>query len=355
MASIYTRRNQLHIGYKNKYGKRKAINLKLDNNAVNYKKAEKIKHEIEGTIENKYLRNVIGTPEDGVKSEFLSLNDSIEKFRTEHMVLTTSNNQRNFNISMKHLFRVISPESDIKNVTAAHISKLIGLLKNEVSNASLHTYLRYIKSLFNYLIEEGIVEKSPVKRKDVPKKEKKKVIVFGKDLHKIILNEAKERDINFFNVLMMFGLTGGRPCDILRLKDTHFNFENEVLRLYMSKTKKEIIFPIYKELKEFINEYMPEIYEQKGELIFPHFTVNSVGMRFRRVKRKLNITERFMYTLKTFRKTFATSMSENGIMLQELSELLGHESVETSKQFYTHVSVDRLKDKMNKIHKKNPE
>jgi hypothetical protein len=80
---------------------------------------------------------------------------------------------------------------------------------------------------------------------------------------------------------------------------------------------KEILFPLYKELKGFIDEYMPEIYEQKGELIFRQFTFNSVGMRFRRDKRKLNITERFIYTLKTFRKTFATSMSENGIMLQE--------------------------------------
>ena len=53
-----------------------------------------------------------------------------------------------------------------------------------------------------------------------------------------------------------------------------------------------------------------EFSRDKTELVFKSFTVNSVSRRFIRIKKRLGLTESFVYTLKTFRKTFATRMAQ---------------------------------------------
>ena len=89
--------------------------------------------------------------------------------------------------------------------------------------------------------------------------------------------------------------------------------------------------------------------KDKTELVFKSFTVNSISKRFMRIKKKLGVTEKFVYTLKTFRKTFATRMAKRGIPIHEVAYMLGHESIQTTKKYYTEVLVDNLRDKINTI------
>ena len=62
-----------------------------------------------------------------------------------------------------------------------------------------------------------------------------------------------------------------------------------------------------KTLISYISEEMKYIMELDGNLlIFPDYSVRRVGNRFCKLKKKLGIKEKFIFTLKTFRKTFAT-------------------------------------------------
>lgn len=351
MATIYSKRGKLHIDYTSPGGKRKTVNLKISGNITNKRKAQKIKEEIEATLENKYIENNASTVESRQifteKNKTLTVSEAITKYYNGHIVLTSQKNQLSYRVAMSYLIKAVSGSKDIRNVEPEDVNKVINILKPTVSNSTLHTYLRYIKSLFNYLIEEDLIEKTPLKKKNLPRKEKNKVVPFTDKMYGEILKEARIRDYNFYKVLMMFGLIGGRPCDMLRLKDTNFDFEKDILRFKMSKTGREILFPIYKQLKDFINSEMPDIHKAQGKLIFKGLTVDAAGQRFRRIKKALGINERYVYTLKTFRKTFATRNSGKGMNLQELADLLGHEDMSTTKTYYTHVDVEKLKEKMN--------
>jgi len=91
----------------------------------------------------------------------------------------------------------------------------------------------------------------------------------------------------------------------------------------------------------------------RDDSIFHGYNVNMLGKKFRRLKQGLGIKEKFTYTLKTlrktFRKTFATRMAKRGVPIHEVAYMLGHESIHTTKMYYTEVRVDNLRDEINSI------
>jgi site-specific recombinase XerD len=42
-------------------------------------------------------------------------------------------------------------------------------------------------------------------------------------------------------------------------------------------------------------------------------------------------------------------MAKRGVPIQEVAYMLGHESIHTTKKYYTEVRVDNLRDKINTI------
>lgn len=80
--------------------------------------------------------------------------------------------------------------------------------------------------------------------------------------------------------------------------------------------------------------------------LFPGYSVPRVRRKFRRIKVKLGILEKNKYTLKTFRKTFATRYAKT-LHIQDVANLLGHDDIETTKEFYTDIITEDLRNKMN--------
>ncbi len=62
-------------------------------------------------------------------------------------------------------------------------------------------------------------------------------------------------------------------------------------------------------------------------------TVHAIGIAFRKIKKKLGFNEYHYYTLKTFRKNFATDMSSMGMTIQEVQVLLDHKDPATTLRY----------------------
>lgn len=346
MASIYQRRGKWHIDYWIN-GKRITKNLKLAATTRNRKIAEKIKKEIENEVESPLGNSQINTNFTNVMPKSETTIDEAIKMYKSRMSLRSRSHQTLFDIVITRLTQFVSTQSVVTEVTPEHIIAFIKSYHDEVANSTLVTYLNYLKGFFNFLVDEELIIKSPVRKKDLPKRERKRIITFKEDMEQDILSFAKARDKQFFNILKLMRLTGIRPNDVLTLKAGEFDFENEIINVKIAKTKKEIRFPIYNELKYFLESEMPEIkHMDKDQRLFASYSVARLGRRFRRLKARLGIAVKHVYTLKTFRKSFATEMSDI-LDIQYVAYLLGHDSPNTTVKYYSDVLVSKLKKKIN--------
>ncbi len=355
MATIYKYRNKYYIAY---YlgGKRKAVNTKLSYIKENYRKAEKMKEAIEVNIEGKGQDSSQNRFVNGItnSNEATSLINLVAKCYKERIEMKSAAHQKNYRIAISHLYNVVSPSTDVKKITSGDISKVIATFMKEMSNATMFTYIQYLKIFFNFLVEEDYLSKSPIKKKLIPKRGRNSIVVFDDIVLKQILNETLKRDKNLYNCYMLLLLTGIRPIDLINLKVGNFDLEKKLINIRMSKTLKEIQFPIYDELLQYINENLKsELEKNPNKILFENFSVEILGKRFRRIKKFLNIKEQFSVTLKTFRKTFATRMAERGLYMEEVANLLGHDDIRTTSKYYAKIVTEKLRNRIDNMY--NPE
>lgn len=73
-----------------------------------------------------------------------------------------------------------------------------------------------------------------------------------------------------------------------------------------------------------------------------------MGKAFRRYLESTKLSGKG-YTLRTFRKNFATQAFENGMNLLSASRLLGHRTMQTTQKYYTHVEKQKLAEELKKL------
>ncbi|HEX2787576.1 MAG TPA: site-specific integrase [Ignavibacteria bacterium] len=339
MATLYEKRGRWYIDYVLN-GKKKTKNTKLPATKIFKTEAEKIKLKIELLIksnENKFI----------TKTEGMSLETASEKY-VEYLLSKSKNHLLSFKTAFSQISLYISPQKNIKDIIKEDIKLLISELKTNRSIETVRSYLRYFKIFFNFLVEEEYILKSPIPKKFMPRSPKKLIKTFDSNMIENILSLAKQRDHKYYCFLKMLLLTGQRPGDVLNFRFKDMNLEKDLLFIKISKTDKQIYFPIYNELRKFILTDIMQYQIEPEDLIFEGFNISIVSKRLIRIKKQLNIKERG-YDLKTFRKTFGTHLASKGIDRTKVADLLGHESVATTIKYYAKVKAENLKEDLNKV------
>ena len=321
-------------------GKRITKNTYLKATRANIKEADKIIKEVEDMVASK--KYLLSTGK--------SLVQFVDIFKREHLSLKSESHQGVFKDALGHFYKIVPRETKLDEITSEHTARFIEHLKPLVTNSTLLTYITYMKIFFNYLVEEEIISRNPFRKKQIPKRIKNNIVFFNEKMIEDIMNLAKERDINYYKFLRMLLLTGQRPIDVLNLTVGSVDLENNIINFNISKTQKQILFPIYNDLRHFIDTDLAYICDMDGDQkIFYNFNSEIVHKRFQRIKKSLGIIEKNIYTLKTFRKTFASFLASKGIDKTKIADLLGHEDVSTTRKYYSAVSTENLRNELNKL------
>lgn len=216
----------------------------------------------------------------------------------------------------------------------------------KLSNRTISNVLSALRSFYNYLLDEGIIETNIFKLVSNPKLEKKLPNFLSyEDLRTIIESIKTDNPLGLRNrlIIELLYATGMRVSELVNLKVDDFNFDDQSIRIFGKGRKERIVYYgeyakdvliQYLQSKNTNSEYL--ILNNKGEKI----TTRGVEKIVDKVVNEACINNNV--TPHTFRHTFATHLLNTGCDIKSVQELLGHSSLNTT-EIYTHITNDYLK------------
>ena len=256
------------------------------------------------------------------------------------------------------------PEArDIDHITIREW--LSALHAAQKKKSSVARKLAALRTFFQFLIREGVVEVNPAKLVSTPRLEKKLPNHLSvEDAVRFIETPDTNTDLGKRDraILEMLYGTGVRVSELVKLGLRDVDFKNRTVRV-KGKRRKERIVPFGEPALHalmnwltvrgaFLQNAPPE--ERDNDAVFLNYqgtriTTRSVGrMVDKYIKICAGIHDISPHSL---RHSFATHLLDSGADLRDIQELLGHARLSTT-QIYTHVSMERLIEVYDKAHPK---
>jgi integrase/recombinase XerC len=243
--------------------------------------------------------------------------------------------------------------------------------RGQLSRAAIQLRFSALRSLYKFLIREGVLSASPVRNLSLPKLEKRNPMFLTIKQFEALAaapsNEMKAaakaededfdasiyfRDAAILEVIYSCGL---RVSELCQLCAGDLDWPQQMVRV-RGKGKKERLVPIGEPALNAIRSY----WERAGyspNLEMPVFWASAknvrplsprtVQLRLKKYLRSAGLDPNL--TPHKLRHSFATHILDAGADLRSVQELLGHAHLATT-QVYTHITTERLKRAYQKSH-----
>ena len=240
----------------------------------------------------------------------------------------------------------VPPKKVEPEMISNYMNRLYELGREKSSQARA---LSGIKSFFNYLLLEEIIDSSPAELIEAPKSSRPLPDTLSTEEIDRLIGSIEDtttkglRDRAILEVLYSCGLRVSELCD-LKLGDLFFT---EGYIRVIGKGNKQRLVPVSSIARSRIQLYMDvrQKDKQKEEILF----LNNRGKKLTRVMiftiikqaaQRAGIDKKI--SPHTFRHSFATHLLEGGANIRQVQELLGHENILTT-EIYTHLDDSHLR------------
>ena len=240
----------------------------------------------------------------------------------------------------------VPPKKVEPEMISNYMNRLYELGREKSSQARA---LSGIKSFFNYLLLEEIIDSSPAELIEAPKSSRPLPDTLSTEEIDRLIGSIEDsttkglRDRAILEVLYSCGLRVSELCD-LKLGDLFF--AEGYIRV-IGKGNKQRLVPVSSIARSRIQLYMDvrQKDKQKEEILF----LNNRGKKLTRVMiftiikqaaQRAGIDKKI--SPHTFRHSFATHLLEGGANIRQVQELLGHENILTT-EIYTHLDDSHLR------------
>lgn len=235
------------------------------------------------------------------------------------------------------------------------IRQWIAFLSSQgISAKTINRKLSTLRSFYNFLLRENLIDSNPI-LKITRLKTEKKLPEFVSDEKMNLLLDSNVFSENFEGLRnqllleILYG-TGMRRAELINLSINDIDINKKNVKVTGKRNKQRIIpFPdiLSELLKKYIllrkeietdNEYL--FLTKSGKQIYPNLV-------YRIVNKYLSfISTQKKKSPHTLRHTYATSLLNNGADINAVKELLGHANLSAT-QIYTHNTFEKL----NRIYK----
>lgn len=244
-------------------------------------------------------------------------------------------------------------KKDYLNLTREDVLDYLKYLdQKKLKNSTISRHISALRSFYNYLVNEGKIEKNIFKVIRNPKLEKKIPNYLSYEDMRLILsslNTDTNEGIMQRCLIELFYATGCRVSEIANIKLDDIISSEKKIRIKGKGNKERIVY--YGDYaNEYLNLYLKKVrplYVKKNSPsnLFLNkngscYDIYALEVIVKNIVKDLSLKSHV--TPHTFRHTFATHLLNNGADIKSVQELLGHANLNTT-GIYTHVSSERLR------------
>lgn len=347
------------------YGKQKMLATKVPVKGNNKRKAEWVLKELIAKYEGLNLEN-----ENVLFTTFLdkwlqSVKPILKPATWESYDKTVSGKIKPYFEQKNYKFKDMKPETFTEYfVFLAQQGKSNG--KGGLSYKTVKNIRGVLSSAYEYAIENSYIKDNPVLKSRMPSfahSIKSDVPEYSAEQVRKLLLFAKENDSHIYIFLLLALYTGLRKGELLALTWDDVDYDKKLLRVNKSRTgsRKAITTQITTPKTESSNRKIPlndtvlealkaekkrqdehaEIlgkgYDKSSSFIIrtvlgkPYVNLSAINRVVNRLTEKAGLPH---CTIHGFRHSVASILDDNGVPIQDISVLLGHESVQTTERIY---------------------
>lgn len=190
---------------------------------------------------------------------------------------------------------------------------------------------------------------------DTPQFDNKRLRFLSHIEAKLLISCLKKTSPQWADISLFALMTGLRAGEIFKLTASNFDKNNQLVRFYDEKTNHCRCVPINKKAMEILCKNM-------GRKSSGHIFCNSHGGKWNQVSKKFfmavencrlnsNITDkREKIVFHSLRHTFASWLVQDGIQIQIVSQLLGHQNIKTTMR-YAHLAPEQGRSAVIRLEK----
>lgn len=230
---------------------------------------------------------------------------------------------------------ISSIDKDVRQITTTDLRNYLDgyQQKSRSSKVTIDNIRRILSSFFSWLEDEDFIVKSPVRR--IHKVKTCKVVkeTYSDEALELMRdNVGHIRDLAIIDILSS---TGMRVGELVKLNKDDIDFVNrECVVLGKGNKQRKVYFDA--RTKIHLQEYLRSRDDSNQALFVtlqkPHdrLQISGVEIRLRQLGQKLAINKVHPHK---FRRTLATMAIDKGMPIEQVQQLLGHQSVDTTLQY----------------------
>lgn len=204
---------------------------------------------------------------------------------------------------------------------------------NGVSKVTIDNIRRILSSFFAWLEDEDYITKSPVRRIHKVKTCKTVKETYSDEALELMRDHSEcVRDLA---IIDMLASTGMRVGELVKLDRSDIDFANrECIVLGKGNKQRKVYFDA--RTKIHLQRYLNSRTDDNPALFvtlqrpYNRLQISGVEIRLRRLGEKLNLNKVHPHK---FRRTLATMAIDKGMPIEQVQQLLGHQSVDTTLQY----------------------
>jgi len=205
--------------------------------------------------------------------------------------------------------------------------------KSDASKTTIDNIRRILSSFFSWLEDENYIIKSPVRRIHKVKTCKTVKETYSDEALELMRDHSEtKRDLAIIDLLAS---TGMRVGELVKLNKSDIDFqERECVVLGKGNKQRKVYFDA--RTKIHLQNYLSSRRDDNEALFvtlqrpFNRLQISGVEIRLRNLGHQLGINKVHPHK---FRRTLATMAIDKGMPIEQVQQLLGHESVDTTLQY----------------------